>query len=253
MSFVTAPPAVASAQSLLLAIAQRARPNASDQQPGTGSCLHLTRRDRNPGRRSIETTSIRQINADGSGLLWQQRTSHGDPVPPLTLYGPGELRSPISEPIPTDPARLADAVTAVTPPGSGSTAVVAVLLDLISVRILGLAQRAAAVRLLAMLPGVELVGWYEFRFSDGSSDPIDVYLDPDTAEILGYRLGGFTDLQPSTTTRILRRTRCECPPPPRTTFVGAALRTNLPRSASCTIPPGGPAFYPADTSQGPRR
>ncbi|MEV6925565.1 hypothetical protein AB0M46_13845 [Dactylosporangium sp. NPDC051485] len=256
-----APPAGTTPQGMLLDIAQNAQSTASDRQPGTASCLHLTRWDHSPGDQVIETDSIRHVNPDGSGLLLQQTTSFQPTPPAVTLFAAGELRSPLGEPIPTDAVRLSNAITAVTPPGSGSTAVVAVLLDLTSIRTLDLAERVTVVRVLAMQPSVTYLGripgrdggtGHAFRFDDSSSDPIDVYLDPHTGDILGYRLGGRTALQPSTTTLILRRTRCDCPPLPRIRFVGAVLLINIPPSANCATPPGVPTFYPADTQRGTR-
>ena len=261
VSFVPVPPAGTTPQGMLVNIAQNARSTASDQQSGTSSCLHLMRWDRSTGVEVIETNSIRQVNLDGSGLFFQQTNLFRQSSPTVALFAAGELRSPIGEPIPTDPARLSDAVTAVIPPGGGSTAVVAALLDLTGVRTLDLAERIAVVRVLAMLPSVTFLGrmpdryggtGYEFRFDDGNSDPIDVYLDPDTGEILGYRLGGHAAQQSSTTTLILRRTRCDCPQLLRITFVGAVLRINLPPSVRCATLPGVPTFYPADTQQGTR-
>ncbi|GAB3848722.1 hypothetical protein ACFPIJ_55875 [Dactylosporangium cerinum] len=254
-------PAGGTPQGGLLEIAQHAQPAASDHQAGAASCIRLVRWDRTPGRRVIETTSSRQVNPDGSGLLWQQRGSDPDAVPTVTQYAAGSLYGPVGESIPADPVRLADVVAAVAPAGSGPTAVVAVLLDLASVRTLDLAQRAAVVRVLAMLPGVTFPGQsprhdsgvFEFEFSDGGGDPISVDIDPDTAEILGYQVGGRTALQSSTTTLIRRRARCACPSPPGTLFLAAALRTDLPPLAGCTVRPGVVLFHPADLSQGSQR
>ncbi|GAB3852441.1 hypothetical protein ACFPIJ_58000 [Dactylosporangium cerinum] len=258
--FASTAPAGGTPQGALLDIAQHAQPAASDRHAGSASCLHLRRWTRTPGLRVIETTSILLVNPDGSGLLWQQRTSDPDALPTVTQYAAGDLSGPIGEPIPADAVRLADAVTAATPPGSGSAPVVAVLLDLVSVRTLDRVHRAAVIRVLAMLPGVELLGQsprhdsgvLEFQFSDASGNPINVDIDPDTAEILGYQLGGHTNLQSSTTTLIQRRTRCACPPAPQAGFMSAVLRTGVPPSAGCVVPPGGPYFHPADTVQGPR-
>ncbi|GAA3251218.1 hypothetical protein ACFO1B_43680 [Dactylosporangium siamense] len=256
--FASTAPAGGTSQSALLDIAQHARPVASDHQTDSASCLHLRRWTRTPGLQVIETTSIVLVNPDGSGLLWQQSPSDPDATPTVTRYAAGGLYGPIGEPIPADVVRLADAVTAATPPGSGSTAVVAVLLDLVSVRTLDRTHRAAVIRILAMLPGVEMHGQsprhnsgiLEFQFSDASGHPINVDIDPDTAEVLGYQLGGHATLQSSTTTLIQRRTRCACPP--QASCTAALLRTGVPPSAGCVVPPGGPSVRPADTVQGPR-
>ncbi|MEV0569278.1 hypothetical protein [Dactylosporangium sp. NPDC050588] len=246
---------------MLISIAQHAQPTASDQQTGTSSCLHLIRWDRYPGRPVIETESIRHVNPDGSGVLYQQTNAPQPTAATTTRFAAGELHSPIDEPIPTDPVRLNDAVTTATPPGSGSTAVVAVLLDLTSIRTLNLAERVAVIRVLAMLPGVELIAWVpgrgtgvglQLRFSDGRGDPIDVITDQDTGEILGYRLEGPAALQSSTTTLILRRNRCDCPPPSRVMFVSAVRRSGFPPSAGCGIPSGVPTFRPAGAYEGAR-
>ncbi|MET7423686.1 hypothetical protein [Dactylosporangium sp. NPDC005555] len=234
-------PAGVTPQGLLVDIAQHARSAAAEGQPGAAGCLHVVRWDRTPGRPAVRTTSIRWIDPDGSGLLLEQSGSYRHPAPASALLTAGGPRRPGTDPIPADPRRLAEAVTAIASPGGGSTAVVAVLLDLTGVRALGLAQRAAVVRVLAMLPGVTVLGQlrgrggavvYEFRFSDGSSaDPIDVYLDPVTAEIRGYRLGSLTPQRSSTTTLIMRSVHCVGPPPLEITFGAARLRPGRPVGA----------------------
>lgn len=111
---------------------------------------------------------------------------------------------------------------------------------------------AAALMPLAGVTTPEITGTDPDPRLGGTERHLDVYLDPDIGDILGDQVGGRTAPQLSTTTLILGRTRCDCPPRPRITFVGTVLRTNFPPSAGCVTPPGVPTFHPAGTEQGPR-
>ncbi|MFB9177915.1 hypothetical protein ACFFX1_07185 [Dactylosporangium sucinum] len=135
----TAGQAVALAEGLspaerLLTVAERAGPAPGDVTAGEYSRIHLRRVTRSGGR-AVVWDSVRWRAADGSGRLAERRlTGRGGPGPAtVTDYPPGALEV------------------------AGPTAVTSVL-DLIGLRYLDRAERAAVLRVVAGLPGLAYRG-----------------------------------------------------------------------------------------------
>jgi hypothetical protein len=157
----------------LLLLARAAGPAAGDVSTGRYSRIRLVRWVRT-GAVVARFDSERWRAADGSGRLAELRLdAPGAPVSRID-YPPGGL--------PLHPAR----------PGDGPTAVATSLLDTIGVRYLDRAERAAALRTLAGLPGLAYAGLTEsglaFTLPAGDA-PLTIRVSPATGEVTGWQYG----------------------------------------------------------------
>ncbi|WP_238010711.1 hypothetical protein KZZ52_39490 [Dactylosporangium sp. AC04546] len=150
----------------LLTVAQRAGPAPGDLAAGGYSRIHLRRVTR-VGGRPVVWDSVRWRAADGSGRLAERRlTARGGPGPAtVTDYPPGALEV------------------------AGPTVVTSVL-DLVGLRYLDLAERAAVLRVVAGLPGLAYrgpgdAGTIAFTVDVGGT-PLTLAVRTTTGEIDGW-------------------------------------------------------------------
>lgn len=269
--------AAPSSQVRLLLLAQRAQPTAADDATGTNSCLHVQRHVESGGD-IVMVDSLRWITPAGGGAVAQrQMTVHagtggadaaalfaGLPdqwsTMTVTTYGPGELASPVGDPVPRDPVALGAQVAVRANAIGGSAAVVAVLVDLASIRYLDVQQRAAVLRVLATLPsltadevrtgGADHTG-VVFHVDDGTG-PVTFTVDPATGRLLSYRPASSVGQH-----QILLLpdgSRCACPQADRTAtawfWPPVLVRPTGPAAARCASPAADPKlrFLPAADS-----
>ncbi|MET7397154.1 hypothetical protein ABZS66_27090 [Dactylosporangium sp. NPDC005572] len=251
-------------QGRLLALAAHLAPTASDLAPGTGSCVRL-RRHVQIGAAILVVESTRWITSTGAGAVAERRVSlnggNADTAPSLsslldqtsyvvTTYAPGQVRSPVGDPVPADADLLASRIAERTHGAAESASVMAALADLAGVRYLDAGQRAGVLRVLAMLPSLTIVGERTDGVGHGSitfqfDDDTTTYtfaVDAASGRLLSYETADLAAGRQ--TTLLLRSTRCSCPPSAKsaatTRFSPPTLHSPISRPAAGRVCPTSP-------------
>ncbi|WP_426503912.1 hypothetical protein ACPPVO_40690 [Dactylosporangium sp. McL0621] len=160
------PPGPPPARERLLLLAAAAGPAAGDTSIGRYSRIQLRRWVRT-GTRVTRFDSERWRAADGSGRLAERRLDPPGTAATRTDFPPGGL-----------PLRPAG-------PGGDPAAVVTSLLDMIGIRYLDRAERAAVLRTVAGLPGLAVAG-RTFTLPAGEGR-LALDVDPATGEIVAWQ------------------------------------------------------------------